>query len=230
MDIIELSNYSLQSRGLGNGLDTCFFSAARGDVWKIESDNINDAHLLINGLATLSYPSGGTYTFDGQILNFSDYRKLLPVKKRIGYIASDTTLISNRTVRENLTLKRIYFDNDLSPELTNEECRVCDLFQIDDILDVRPDKLKAPDIKKTILVRELLKKPDVILIEYPDEFAGYHAMDKLINVLNDAVSSGLTLIYSSHDPDFELAFPHHTITIKNGILSKTQDNNYDSEL
>ena len=230
MDIIELSDFTLQSNGLGMGINAGFFSAARGEIWKIESDNINDSHLLINGLATLSYPSNGTYTFDGSQLNFSDYRKLLSTKKRIGYIASDTTLISNRTIRENLTLSRIYFENDLNAELTDEEYTMCDLFKIAEILDVRPNKLKPPDIKKAILVRELLKNPDVILIEYPDEFSGYKARGALIETLSDAVESGVTLIYSSHDPEFIKSFSHNTLSIKNGILTKTQGNNYDSEL
>ncbi len=224
MSIIELSDYSLKSGGLGKGINHCFFSADPGEVWKVDSDNINDAHLLINGLATLSYPIGGTYDFDGRTLNFSDYRKLLSTKKRIAYIAYDTTLISNRTVRENLTLNRIYFHNDLSPELNDEEYRICNLFNIEPILDVRPTQLKGPDIKKSILVRELLKKPDLIIIEYPDEFSGYNSMRELIDILKTAVESGATLIYTSHDLDFISAFAHNTISINNGILKKNYGN------
>ncbi len=221
MSFLELSDYSLPSGGLGNGINPCFFTAHKGDVWKIESDNINDSHLLINGIATLSYPVQGSYTFDGNKLDFSDYRNLLSIKKRIGYIASDATLISNRTIRENLVLKRIYFENDLSPELKAPECSVCDIFDIEKALDVRPSELKAPDIKKVILIRELLKQPDIILIEYPDEFSGYNAMDDMVKILQQEISRGAILIYASQDPDFTREFSHNTLTIEDGWLTKT---------
>ncbi len=95
---------------------------------------------------------------------------------------------------------------------------MCQLFKIDKILDVRPAKLTTPDIKRAILVRELLKEPEVIIIEFPDEFSGYHARDDLINVLQKAVESGVTLFYSSYDQNFIKAFSHKTILINNGIL------------
>lgn len=220
MHVIELLNYSLESHGVGNGLKSCFFTAAKGDVWKIESDNINDSHLLINGIATLAFPARGTYAFNGMKLDFSDYRKLLLTKKKIGYLTSETTLISNRTIRENLTLHKVYFDNDLSPTLNETEITMCQLFKIDNILDVRPAELTAPDIKKAILVRELLKEPEVFIIEFPDEFSGYHARKELINVLQKLVRSGATLFYSSHDQEFINAFSHKTILINNGILKQ----------
>ncbi len=219
---IELLDYSLESHGIGNGLKSCFFAAARGEVWKIETDNINDSHLLINGLATLSYPSKGKYRFNGKELDFSDYRKLLSTKRKIGYLTSETTLITNRTIRENLTLHKVYFDNDLSLTLNETELEMCHLFKINKILDVRPAKLTAPDIKRAILVRELLKEPEVIIIEFPDEFSGYHAGNDLIDVLKKAVESGVTLFYSSHDQNFIKEFSHKTIIINNGILKQAQ--------
>lgn len=220
MYTIELIDYCLDSHGLGNGLTSCFFRASKGDVWKIEADNINDSHLLINGLATLAFPTTGKYLFKGSELDFSDYRNLLPTKKNVGYLTSETTLISNRTIRENLTLHKVYFDNDLSPTLNEREIRMCQLFKLNKILDVRPAKLTAPDIKRAILVRELLKEPEVIILEFPDEFSGYHSRDDLIDVLKKSVDSGATLIYSSHDQDFIKAFSHKTLLINNGRLKE----------
>lgn len=220
MHVIELLDYDLEANGLGSGLQSCFFSAEKGEVWKLEADNINDSHLFINGLATLAYPSKGTYSFNGKVLNFSDYRHLLSAKKKIGYLTSETTLISNRTIRENLTLNKVYFENNLSPELSDTEMSMCELFMLNTILDVRPVKLTASDIKKAILVRELLKKPDVIIIEFPDEFSGYHARNDLITVLQKAVKSGVILVYSSYDQVFISAFSHKTISIKDGILNQ----------
>lgn len=222
MTIIELSGYNLKSGGLGNGLKNVFFSAEKGDVWKIESDNINDGHLLVRALATLSYPVIGTYYFDRKELDFSDYRNLLPVKKRIAYVASDSTLISNRTIRENLSINRNYFNNDLSSDLTSHECAVCDRFNIASLLDVRPSELKLPDIRRVILIREMLKEPDLILIESPDDFSGFRDMDLFVKSLQGALKNGAVMIYNSYYQAFVNGFTHNTITIKNGLVSKTR--------
>lgn len=219
--MIELSSYSLKSGGLGNGLKNAFFTAQKGEVWKVESDNINDSHLLINGLATLSYPSEGTYHFEGKKLNFSDYRRLLSTKKRIAYIASDATLISNRTVQENLSINRLYFENDLSPELNERECSICEMFNIGHILGVRPSELKPPDIRKAILVREFLKDPELILMENPDDFSGPVTMPAMIDILKLALDNDAVLIYTSRDSSFIRNFNHNTINIQKGQLSVT---------
>ena len=221
MIFLELSDYSLKSDSLGSGINPCFFSARKGEIWRVESNNVNDLHLLLSGIATLSYPVQGTYIFDGARLNFSDYRHLLGIKKRIGYIASDATLISNRTIRENIIINRTYFENDLSLELKENERDICDSFGINDVLDVRPVALKPPDFRKAILIRELIKKPDVIIIEYPVEFAGHDIMGVLISHLIDAISSGAVLIYSSYNKEFVNEFTHNTLSINNGWITKT---------
>lgn len=218
MSIIELSDYCLPPYGLGSGLKSCFFKAEKSQVWKIESDNINDAHLFLRGLASLSYPDRGSYLFSGVKLDFSDYRKLLVAKKKIGYLASETTLISNRTIRENLSLHKVYFDNNLSPEFNKRTQKMCNLFEISKVLDVRPGNLKMPDIKKTILVRELLKKPEIILLEYPEEFSGYNSMEALVATLKNLIHSGSTMVYLSHNNDFIKAFFHKKISITKGTL------------
>lgn len=218
MSIIEISDYYLPPYGLGNGLKADSFTVKKGEVWKIETDNINDAHLLMSGLATLSYPEKGLFLFEKKALDFRDYRKLLPAKKKIGYLSSDSTLISNRTIRENLTLHKVYSDNNLSPEFNEYTLKICDRFGISQVLDVRPANLKPPDIKKAILVREILKNPVLVLIEHPEEFSGYNAMDELIDKLKNLVSSGLALIYLSYNDKFIQAFAHKTLSISKGTL------------
>lgn len=206
MTLIELSNYSLKPVQEGNGIRDLFFIAVRGDVWAIQPKMASDAHLFINGLATLAYPVNGRYLYNGNALDFSDYRQLLSTKKKIGYLTPDTALLSNRTIRENLSVANAYFKNDLSFALDRETLDMCSLFGIDQLIEKRPVNLGTQDQKKAMVVREMMKKPDMMLIEYPEEFVDGKGLARLTDILNEMIESGMTLVYLSYDKDFLKAF------------------------
>lgn len=206
MAVAELSNYTLKPVQRGNGINDLFFSVFKGDIWSINPAMTSDAHLLINGLATLSYPENGEYMFNGIELDFSDYRMLLSAKKRIGYLSPDAALISNRTIRENLSLGKAYFENDLSFSLDQQTLEMCAIFEIDRFIENRPVNLGTYDQRKAMVVREIMKKPDFMLIEYPEEFVDEKGMTRLTEILNHMIKGGMAMVYLSYDKDFLKAF------------------------
>jgi hypothetical protein len=68
---------------------------------------------------------GGTYRFNGEMVNLKDYRQCLAVKRQIGYVAADAAMISNRTIRENLLLTRFYYENDLTIDIDQKTEALC---------------------------------------------------------------------------------------------------------
>jgi len=111
--LIELSNYNLVVEGFVNSLKDICFTLAEGDACAIKAAAADDAYIFLKALATLVSPQTGTYRYMGETMDFSDYRKLLPFKKKIGYVGQDSAMLSNKTVRENLLLMRSYFENSL---------------------------------------------------------------------------------------------------------------------
>ena len=107
MHLIELSNYSLAPTGSGNGLDGFYLALSKGDIYSIQTDLIDDASNLLRALATLTHPIKGAYLFMGEKLDFSDYRKLLPYKKKIGYIAPDSAMKATEPFEKTCFLKEI---------------------------------------------------------------------------------------------------------------------------
>ena len=94
-------------------------------VPSIKADLPDDAHLLLKGIAMLERPANGAYRFMEKKINFSDHRNLLPYKKKIGYITSDASMISNMSIRENLLLMRYYFENSLSLDIKDNVKNLC---------------------------------------------------------------------------------------------------------
>src|SRR5512136_501255 len=117
MALIELRDYAHAPTGRGRGLQKFSFLLEPGDAYGLHADRIDDAHLFLRALATLEPPEEGTYFFKDEALNFAKPRKLLPVRRKIGYLGSDAALIGNRTLRTNLLLSRYYYENRLNLEL-----------------------------------------------------------------------------------------------------------------
>lgn len=220
MYLIELSDYSLPATGSGRGLKNIYFTVSGGDVCFIQSDSINDAHIFLKALATLVRPENGTYRYMGETIDFSDYRKLLPFKKKIGYIGQDAAMISNRTIRENLLLLRYYFENSLSLALDENVTQLCNLFDLQNKLDIRPGELRPVELRTAIAIRELTKSLDILLLERPEDYFGHSRLDLFNKILKDNIEQGHAVVFSSNDQNFIEAFSNRKVRIADGTLTK----------
>ena len=227
MALIELKNYVLKAEktGAGSGIGPLNLSLEAGNVYALKTDSANDAHLFFRGLATLVSPSRGTYSYKGETLFFPDYRRLLHAKKTMGYLTADTTLISNRTIRENLTLGRAYFYNDMSGTLDYETMELCRDFGIDRVLGQRPAGLGVPDNKSAMMVREIGKNPDILLLEYPEEFclSEGNTLEVLIETIHKRLDLGMALVFLTYEEDFSRCFSGKTLEIREGRVCITDE-------
>ena len=220
MFLIELSDYCLNATGSGNGLKNFYFTLSDGDICSIQTDSSDDAHNFLKALATLVYPVNGAYRFLGEAANFSDYRELLPIKKKIGYIGQDSAMISNRTIRENMLLMRYYFENSLSLVLDENALKLCKMFNLQDKLDLRPGDLRPVDLHIAIAIRELSKSVDVILLDRPEDYFGYNKFALFKEIITDIIESVPAVVFFSHDLNFTETFSNMKILIKGGTLTK----------
>ena len=149
----------------GATLERFSCSIARGDVCWLDVDTGERGHSFLKALATLIQPLEGRYSFKGARLDFSSAASILAIKKQIGYITSHSTLISNRSLRENLTLMRSYFDNNLSARVDDHTFKMCRRFSIADKIDQRPEDLDLIDIRSAVVVREFSKSLQLLLLE-----------------------------------------------------------------
>jgi ABC-type lipoprotein export system ATPase subunit len=219
MDIIELENYSLAPIGKGLGLSPFTFRLAQGDVCFVSCDLADDGHLFARALATLENPTGGKYRFQGTQLDFSSYMNLLPYKRKISFISPDSVLIGNRTLRENLLMSRIYFENNAHVELEGKMQELCSLFQIEAKLDMRPARLDNEDVRLAIIVRELSKDPEFIVLERPRDHLGYKRFGALLDLLKEFIGAGVPMVLVSSDEALSREFSTREIIINNGAVS-----------
>jgi ABC-type ATPase involved in cell division len=220
MYLIELSDYHFGAIGAGSDFDGIYFSLSKSDICQIETDSTDDAHNFLKALATLVYPVSGSYRFMGEEINFSDYRKLLPIKKKIGYIGQDATMVSNRTIRENLLLMRCYYENSLSISLDEEAARLCEMANLKNKLDVRPGELRPDDLRMAVAIRELTKSFEVLLLDCPEDYFGPSIHDPFDEIFSDIDRTGKAAVFFSRNHEFAKTYSNRKILLAKGHLTK----------
>lgn len=219
MDIVELKNYSLAPFGKGLGLNPFDFRLAEGDAWSVNCELADDAHLFVRALATLENPTGGRYIFRGETLDFSSYVKLLPYKRRISFISPDSVLIGNRSLRENLLISRLYFENKDRLEIDGRALELCSLFQLDAKLDMRPAQLDNEDVRLAIIVRELSKDAEFIILERPRDHLGHKRFGTFLELLKTFRAARVPMVLVSADEKLAHEFSSREIIIKDGTVT-----------
>lgn len=200
--LIELVNYTLAPIGRGRGLRNFSCTIAEGDIVYIEGDRFDDSHLFLRALATLERPQGGTYYYRGQALDFSDYRKLLPYKRKIGYMSADAALLSNRTIGENILWLRYYLEGKRSLKAADDVLHLCRMFNIEDKMDLRPSQVFRDEVRAAIIIRELIKGAEILLAEPVRDALSRVHYDTAVRLTKESLSRKTTAVFSYSDEPF----------------------------
>ena len=219
MALIELRDYAHAPTGRGRGLQKFSFSLEPGDIYGLHADRIDDAHLFLRALATLEPPEEGTYFFKGEALNFVNPKKLLPIRRKIGYLGSDATLIGNRTLKTNLLLGRYYYENRLNLKLSDEVLSLCRLFGIEDKLDLRPSHVAPEDARAAVIIREMTKGAEVYLMEQVFTFIARPVIDRYIEMMQKLIEVGIPCVFYAGVSEFDRLFMKRDIHIRDGVVS-----------
>ncbi len=218
-ELVSLSGYSLEGRGHGFGLINSNLVLSSGEAFSIHTDSLDDARLLLRGIATLEYPTEGVFFYKGKELDFADYEALLSYKKNVGYIAADSPLISNRSAYDNLMFMRYYFENSTAIQMSEEVMDLCRLFELDEKLHLRPSQLDPEANRLFVIIRELSRAPKILLIERPTDFLRATHLEVLRSVLGNMPSEDFVLIFLAAGEAFEKEFCHKQILIDRGNIT-----------
>ena len=188
-----------------------------GDTIAIDASAAINCRKLLRILATLEPPERGKYRFNGIALDVSDYRQCLAVKRQIGYLTTDAVMVSNRTIRENLLLSRFYHENDLSIDLDETMALLCRDAGLSDDLERRPSELNDSALMKTIAIREMGKRPLLMLIDRPENFIRVAPDDVIFNHLKHMVQLKTAVVFFSTNKAMS-DLGRRQLTLHNGTI------------
>ncbi len=223
MEILKLKNYEIEVPGMGVKLDRFNFALSRGDICSVSADFPDAAMVFLKSIVTLITPTSGAFMFNEKSYDLTNYKTLLPCKRQIGYISSETALVSNRTIRENLMLKRYYYENRLDIDLNKWALELCEIFNMTDKLDIKPIYLSSMDNYFAVAIRELVNSPKILVLDRPEDFIAHTKFDSFIDIIKDVIQHGLPIVFYSNWEEINDTFPNKRVSIKGSKL--TLDNN-----
>jgi len=219
MAFLEIRHCSWPPPDEGNGLWNVDFTLDAGDVAIITSDTNEDARLFLRALASLEKPVTGEFLFKGEALSFADYRHLLAYKRKVGYIALDAYLLSNRTLGENLVLAQHFLDDTSSASLEPGRFGGRHLEEIRPKLALRPAKAFREDIRLAVIVRELSKNPEMILVERPDHDLDQTSYAEFVQTLSEIAAHKVPMVFYSFDQNLIQSVANRRVCIQKGAVS-----------
>ena len=153
------------------------------------------------------------------MLNFTKPRKLLPIRRKIGYLASDAALIGNRTLRTNLLLSRYYRENKLNLELDDDTLSLCRFSGIESKLDLRPAQVAPEDARAAVIIREMTKGAEVFLIEQIFVVLARPVIEKYSEMILKMVDSGIPCVFYAGLPEVDRLLKKREIHILDGVVN-----------
>lgn len=215
--IMEFKNCNILDQNIS--LPEFSFLIEENDVIQIESLDDEKSSLFIRGLATLA-PLRGEIMFKGSLYDPLDYENLLKLKRQIGYLGPLCSLLSNRSILENIFLFKMWEENLKKIKLDENFLNECKQTGISEEIFKRPEKTTQEVRCAAYLIREFLKNPGIVFLERPYIFTRGKMSGFLCKKLKNASLKKIPVVFFSNTgfvPSFEVS---HKIIVENDKIEK----------
>ena len=185
-----------------NGVD---FMVGDGEFVAIMGPSGCGKSTLLNILGMLDSPSGGDYFFANEnVTRFSEKKRSVLRKQRIGFIFQNFNLIDELTIYENIELPLIYLRH-------TQAARREAVFSIMEQLEIAhrsrhfPLQLSGGQQQRVAIARAVVANPSLILADEPtgnlDSAKGEDVMN-LLTKLNEKGTSIVMVTHSMRDAEY----------------------------
>ncbi len=223
-DFLELKDVSYKV-GLKNILSKITFSLQKGEILTIVGPSGSGKTSILKAIAGLIKPSNGSITFLKNVLSSNNV--LIPTgERKIGLMFQEDVLFPHYTVNENIEFGILNKDKNKRKKIVS---KLLDVFKLNDVAELYPDKLSGGEKQRVALARILITKPKVLLMDEPFSSLDYHLGKEIseftIKLLKD---NQISVIFVTHDIKSAFRVSDKMLIIKNGkiIQNDTPENIY----
>jgi putative ABC transport system ATP-binding protein len=154
---------------------------------------------LLALLGALERPTQGQVLFEDRDLSALSGAELARVRRRLGFVFQNFSLISGLSVWENTTYPLV--PRGMSSRRRLEIARrLLGELGLEDRLFARPRELSGGEQQRVALARALAAGPEVLLADEPTSNLDPDSGKTLLDLLRDRHAAGTTVILASHDP------------------------------
>lgn len=158
---------------------------------------------LLRICATMYPPTAGTVTAFGKVTNEMGFRELLLIKRHLGFVERVSSLQSNISLLENVTLGLRYHDNLSEIEARRHAHTFLLRLGLMEHIHERPARIPPEKVKMALFCRELVVGPRVVILERPSYGLSREDLDYLMEAtLSYQAESNCGLLIADDDADF----------------------------
>jgi putative ABC transport system ATP-binding protein len=154
---------------------------------------------LLAILGALDHPTSGKVVFDGRDLSGCSHVALARVRRRVGFVFQNFSLVRGLPNWENVTYPLIP-RGVRRAERFEIARRLMDRLGMADKLARRPEELSGGEQQRVAVARALAADPGVILADEPTSNLDSRTAGELLALFRELHAAGKTIVVATHDP------------------------------
>jgi ABC-type lipoprotein export system ATPase subunit len=159
------------------------------------------ATTLLKICATLISPASGEIRWFGHSAKQMNEQELLRLRRRIGLVHRQSSLVSNMTILDNISLGLQYHDEIIKEQAHESVQDLLKRFGLYEYRLSRPHELTFEQRRLAVYTRELAKKPQLFLLESPSLDLGGRAYNLLLDFFQGTdMNAGCCFLVASTKP------------------------------
>jgi putative ABC transport system ATP-binding protein len=153
---------------------------------------------LLALLGALERPSQGKVMFQGRDLTHFSDAELARVRRRMGFIFQDFSLMPTLPVWENITYPLIPRGISRRERLARAKALLAQV-HLEDKGFVRPGELSGGEQQRVAIARALAADPEILLADEPTSNLDSEAHDAVMSIFQELHKQGRTILLATHE-------------------------------
>ncbi len=156
---------------------------------------------LVNIIGALDTVSDGRLSVDGHDLTAADERERAWFRRaRLGFVFQSSHLLPDRSVVENVEIALATRDGLRRPGHRALAREALTAVGLDSRWLADPRHLSGGERQRVAIARALVKEPSLIIMDEPTGNLDTGSSERVLELVRDVVSRGITVITVTHDP------------------------------
>lgn len=202
-------------------IESCTFDFPNKGIYWLQSQSGQGRSTILQLMGVMVAPSKGNVLINKQITNLMSFEEFLPYRLNIGYGFDYGGLINNRTLFDNMLLPLQY--HKLYTQEGAAQQAVQDLvneFNLHRYVHLRPSLVPGGVRKLVCILRSMILRPDLLLLDDPTVGLNQIATQRLIQKIKEAPSQGFcnTVYICSFDERFMHSLDAKPVYLSGGQL------------
>ena len=170
----------------------------------------------INGLASYN---DGHILLDGKEVKELSYKEMRDVRRHVGMVLQNFSLLERRTVYENVALPMKcwgYSNSDIKKKVMD----LLELVGLADKASSRPRNLSGGQKQRVAIARALAMKPDIMLFDEPTSALDPELTGEVLRTIKQLADEDMTMVIVTHEMAFAREVADRIIFMADGVIQE----------